>query len=83
LLILALFGKSAKQWRDDNQEQEGNIRDYATIEQLIVLPNLESLNSVFIKQGISADERLTMLNRTAIEQMQVLITHSISKQLPK
>ncbi|MGA2298940.1 MAG: KilA-N domain-containing protein, partial [FCB group bacterium] len=81
LLNLALFGKTAKQWRDENTDIEGNIRDYATIEQLIVLSNLESLNSVFIKQDISGEERLILLNKTAIEQMRVLISHSVTKKL--
>ncbi|MGA2297741.1 MAG: KilA-N domain-containing protein [FCB group bacterium] len=81
LLNLALFGKTAKEWRDENPDTEGNIRDYATLEQLIVLTNLESLNSVFIKQGTAADLRLFELNRIAIDQMKILITRGVSKKL--
>ena len=83
LLNLALFGKTAKDWRDNNPDKEGNIRDYATIEQLIVLTNLESLNSVLIKQGIVPEERMKILNRTAIEQMTVFINQNVSKKLLK
>jgi hypothetical protein len=73
ILNVALFGCTAKEWRDANLEKEGNIRDYATIEQLLVLANLESLNAEYIKVGISQQERLISLNKTAKEQMQVLI----------
>jgi hypothetical protein len=83
LLNIALFGKTAKSWREENTENEGNIRDYATVEQLIVLTNLESLNSVLIKQGLSPEERMKLLNKTAIEQMTVLISHKISNKLLK
>jgi len=83
LLNLTLFGKTAKDWRNENPDKQGNIRDYATIEQLIVLTNLESLNAVLIKQGISPEERMRILNRTAIEQMTVLINQNVSKKLMK
>jgi hypothetical protein len=83
LLNFALFGKTAKEWRDSNPQKEGNIRDYATIEQLIVLTNLESLNSVLIKQGLIPNERLKILNQTAIEQMTVLIKQNVTKKLLK
>jgi hypothetical protein len=58
LLNIALFGKTAKQWREENPDKEGNIRDYSTIEQLLVLANIESLNSVLIQDGVPPDERL-------------------------
>ncbi len=72
LLNVAMFGKTAKQWRTENPELSGNIRDYATINQLICLSNLESLNAVFINEGFSQRERLEKLNKIAIQQMQVL-----------
>jgi hypothetical protein len=83
LLNFALFGKTAKEWRDANPQKEGNIRDYATIEQLIVLTNLESLNSVLIKQGLLPSERVKILNQTAIEQITVLIKQNVTKKLLK
>lgn len=81
LLNLALFGKTAKTWRDENPSKIGNIRDYASLEQLIVLTNLESLNSVLIKQGLESSERLTILNNTAIEQITILIKHNSRQRL--
>ncbi len=72
LLNVAMFGKTAKQWRTENPELSGNIRDYATINQLICLSNLESLNAVFINEGLPQRERLEKLNKIAIQQMQVL-----------
>ena len=63
---------SAKQWRDENPEQKGNIRDYASINELICLSNMENLNAVFIEQGIPQSERLVKLNQIAIQQMRVL-----------
>lgn len=83
LLNLALFGKTAKEWRDANPQKEGNIRDYATIEQLIVLTNLESLNSVLIRQGINPEDRIKILNKTAIEQITILINQNVSGKLLK
>lgn len=80
MLNMALFGITAKQWRDENPETDGNIRDLATIEQLVVLSNLESLNSVFIHQGQSQSERLFQLNSIAITQMKALLN---SKQIKK
>jgi hypothetical protein len=80
MLNVALFGITAKQWRDENPETDGNIRDLATIEQLVVLSNLESLNSVFIHQGQSQSERLFQLNAIAITQMKALLN---SKQIKK
>jgi len=73
LLNVALFGITAKQWRDANPNAEGNIRDMATIEQLVVLSNLESINAVLIHQGIGQSERLIRLNKIAITQMKSLV----------
>jgi len=76
LLNIALFGMTAKQWQEKNQKLEGNIRDYATVEQLVVLANLESLNAQYIKQGLETKKRLEKLNTIAIEQLHVLINDS-------
>lgn len=73
LLNMALFGKTAKQWRDANPDKEGNVRDHATIEQLVVLSNLESINAMLIHQGLEQPERLTQLNAMAITQMTSLL----------
>ena len=81
LLNVALFGQTAKQWRDVHPEAEGNIRDHAPLEQLVVLTNLESLNSVLIRQGLAQPDRLHKLNEIAISQMQVLTSASAIKQL--
>jgi len=70
---MALFGKTAKQWRDSNPDKDGNIRDHATIEQLVVLSNLESINAMLIHQGLGQSVRLTQLNAMAITQMTSLI----------
>lgn len=83
LLNMALFGMTAAQWRQANPDQKGNIRDGATLEQLVVLSNLESINSVLIHQGISASERLTQLNQIAITQMRSLISIAGTQQLKK
>jgi len=72
VLNVALFGLTAKQWRDSNPNSKGNIRDYATINELICLSNMENLNAVFINEGQSQKERLLKLNRIAIQQMKVL-----------
>jgi hypothetical protein len=81
LLNVALFGQTAKQWRDSHPDAEGNVRDHAPIEQLVVLTNLESLNSVLIRQGLPAPERLLKLNEIAITQMRTLLTVSNVKRL--
>ncbi len=73
MLNVALFGKTALQWRNEFPDAEGNIRDSATIEQLVVLSNMESINSVLIQQGLSQAERLLQLNKIAISQMKSLI----------
>ncbi len=72
VLNVAMFGMTAKQWREANPELKGNIRDYATINELICLSNMENLNAVFIEQGMSQGERLIKLNQIAIHQMSVL-----------
>ena len=81
LLNVALFGLTAKQWRDENSDLDGNIRDFATIEQLVILSNLESINAMLIQQGVKQSDRLIQLNRIAISQMKSLIAHSRRKQL--
>ena len=81
VLNMALFGITAKQWRTINSDLEGNIRDYATMNELICLANLESLNSVFIKEGLQQAERLEKLNKIAIYQMQILNNADISGRL--
>jgi len=81
LLNIALFGKTAKEWRDENPNLKGNIRDFATLEQLVVLSNLESFNSVLIKQKVPAAKRLEQLNAIAINQMRVLIENKSIKKI--
>ena len=76
LLNMALFGKTAAQWRNENPDAEGNIRDMATIEQLVVLSNLESINALLIQQEMPAAERLLQLNRVAITQMKSLLNNT-------
>ena len=78
VLNMALFGKTAKQWRDDNPNQKGNIRDYANVSQLVCLANLKNLNAVFIDEGMEQRDRLQKLNQIAIGQMKILIQdHSV------
>ena len=67
-----MFGMTAKQWREANPELKGNIRDYATINELICLSNMENINAVLINDGVPQGERLVKLNQIAIQQMQVL-----------
>ena len=81
LLNVALFGLTAKQWRDTNPKLEGNMREYATIEQLLVLANIEGMNAEFIHMGLAQGDRLKRLNEIAIRQMQVLTSASAIKQL--
>jgi hypothetical protein len=76
LLNFALFGMTAKKWEEKNSDKKGNMRDYATAEQLVVLANLESLNAEFIKEKISAVERVKRLNNIAIEQLKLLVKHN-------
>jgi hypothetical protein len=72
VLNMALFGVTAKEWRDANSDLKGNIRDYATINELICLSNMENINAVLINDGVSQKERLIKLNQIAIQQMKVL-----------
>ena len=81
LLNTALFGMTAKEWREQNPNAEGNIRDNASIQQLIVLANLENLNAQYIKDGLSSSQRLIILNEIAIQQMLSLIGNSSIKKL--
>lgn len=81
LLNVALFGTTAAQWRQANPDQVGNMRDAATLEQLVVLSNLESINAVLIHQGLTAPERLEQLNAIAITQMKSLMGAAAIQQL--
>ena len=81
LLNVALFGQTAREWREHNPEAEGNIRDHATLEQLVVLSNLESINSVLIRQGMAIKERLMQLNQIAITQMRSMLENPAIQQL--
>lgn len=81
LLNVALFGMTAKQWRDQNPNLKGNIRDYSSVEQLLILANIESLNAEFIRMELDQGERLKKLNQTAIEQMKSLIGQTSIKKL--
>lgn len=81
LLNVALFGITAKEWREGNVGKPGNIRDYATLEQLVVLSNMESINALLIAQGLSQGERLLQLNQVAITQMRSLIESKAIKKL--
>ncbi|MBU8901477.1 MAG: KilA-N domain-containing protein [Victivallales bacterium] len=81
ILNMALFGKTSQQWRIENSDKDGNIRDYADVRQLVCLANLESLNAEFIRQKISQSERLTKLNEIAVIQMKVLIDYNTMKEL--
>ncbi len=81
LLNVALFGITAKEWRENNPNQKGNIRDYATLEQLVVLSNMESINALLIGQGLSQSNRLIQLNKVAITQMKSLTESKVIKKL--
>ena len=81
VLNVAMFGMTAKQWREANPDLKGNIRDYATINELICLANMENLNSVLINDGVPQGERLIKLNQIAIHQMQVLEDNESRKLL--
>ncbi|WP_024469713.1 hypothetical protein [Treponema pedis] len=81
LLNVALFGLTAKEWRQNNPDKSGNLRDYATLEQLVVLSNMESINALLIKQGLPQSDRLVQLNRVAITQMKSLVENKNIKQL--
>jgi len=83
MLNMALFGKTAEDWRNENPGSKGNMRDDATLEQLVVLSNLESINAVLIRQNLSQSERLKQLNEIAIAQMTSLVNNSNLKKLDK
>ncbi len=81
VLNVALFGKTAKQWREQNPDKDGNIRDYANVSQLVCLANLESLNALLIDEGAEQSERLQKLNQIAIQQMRILLADHGVKRL--
>ena len=81
VLNVALFGKTAKQWREESASTEGTIRDYATIEQLLVLANIESLNAEFIRMNVPQNERLLKLNQTAIIQLKAITNNETIQKL--
>ena len=81
LLNVALFGMTAAEWRTADPDKDGNMRDHATLEQLVVLSNMESINALLIRQGLPQNERLIQLNGTAITQMKSLVGASIQKRL--
>ena len=81
LLDMALFGKTAKQWRNENPNEKGNIRDFANVSQLLRLANLENLNAHFIREELGQAERLKILNKTAIQQMSLLLEDRVVKRL--
>ena len=83
VLNVAMFGMTAKQWRETNLDLKGNIRDYATINELICLSNMENLNALFIEQGMPQSERLIKLNQIAIHQMSVLESGDTDRKLLK
>ena len=81
LLNVALFGMTAAEWRAKNPDKDGNMRDHATLEQLVVLSNMESINALLIRQELPQSERLIHLNSTAITQMKSLLKASVQKKL--
>ena len=81
ILNVALFGKTAAQWREENPDETGNIRDFANVSQLVCLANMENLNAVFINEGLEQAERLTRLNRIAIHQMKILVEDRTTRKL--
>ena len=81
VINLAVFGQTAKEWKQARSNEKGNIRDHASLEQLIILANLESINALLIRNGLSQRERLIQLNRTAIQQMKSLLRYPSLKQL--
>ena len=81
LLNVALFGITARIWKENNPNQKGNIRDYATLEQLVVLSNMESINALLIGQGLSQSDRVVQLNKVAITQMKSLLESNSMKKL--
>jgi len=83
LLNVALFGKTARQWRDESPGKQGNIRDEASLEQLVVLTNLESINALLIRNGLVQMERLRQLNEAAIQQIKSLLANPTVKKLSR
>lgn len=83
MLNMAMFGMTAKQWRDANPTLKGNIRDYASMNALICLSNMETINAMLIQEGIPQGERLIKLNKIAIHQMQVLESNESDRKLLK
>ncbi|MBW2975236.1 KilA-N domain-containing protein [Candidatus Woesearchaeota archaeon] len=83
VLNMALFGMTAKEWRDNNKDKDGNIRDYANVSQLVCLSNLENLNALFINKGLPQDKRLAELNNIAIKQMGLLTEDKKVKHIEK
>ncbi|TKC03298.1 KilA-N domain-containing protein [Pedobacter cryotolerans] len=81
LLNVAIFGSTAKNWRENNPNKNGNLRDYATLEQLVVLSNMESINALLIGQGLTQSDRLIQLNKVAITQMKSLLESNTIKRL--
>lgn len=81
VLNMALFGKTARQWREENPDDRGNIRDFANVSQLVCLANLENLNAVFINEGMPQSERLVKLNQIAIGQMRILLKSNTNLKL--
>jgi len=77
VLNMALFGITAKEWRDNNPDKDGNIRDYADVNELVCLSNLENVNSIYINEGISQSQRLKKLNEIAIAQMKILTESNV------
>lgn len=81
VLNVAMFGMTAKEWRDNNPDLKGNIRDYASINELICLSNMENINAVLINEGVIQNERLERLNKIAIHQMKILEDNNNRKLL--
>ncbi len=81
ILNMALFGKTAAQWRAENPDETGNIRDFANVSQLVCLANMENLNAVFINEGLEPTERLARLNQIAIQQMRILVKDRVVGKL--
>jgi len=81
ILNMALFGKTAVQWREENPGESGNIRDFANVSQLVCLANMENLNAVFIHDGLEQGERLMRLNKIAIQQMKILLADRVTRRL--
>ena len=81
VLNKALFGMTAKEWKDNNPKLEGNIRDYADVYQLVILANIENMNAEYIKEGLPQSDRLLKLNESAISQMKSLVGNASVKRL--